>query len=65
MVRVNGLTVTQAQLLRVPVTRTKRDYYAAKHLIYDIRNGHIEVMEDAQKDDAAAHDRTRKAEHDT
>ena len=57
--------MTQAQLLRVPVTRTTRDYYEAKHLIYDIRNGHIEVEEEAQMEDAAAHDRTRKAEHDT
>ena len=57
--------MTQAQLLRVPVTRTKRDYYAAKHLIYDIRNGHIEVEEEAQMEDAAVHDRKRKAEHDT
>ena len=58
------MTVTQAQLLRVPVTRTKQDYYTAKHLMYDIRNGHIEVEEEVQMEDAAAHDRTRKAEHD-
>ena len=57
--------MTQAQLLRVPVTRTKRDYYEAKHLIYDIRNGHIEVVKEAQMEDAEAHDRKRKAEHDT
>ena len=43
----------------------RRDYHEAKHLIYDIRNGHIEVEEEAPTEDAAAHDRTRKAEHDT
>ena len=66
VVRVNGLTVTQAQLLRVPVTRTKQDYYTAKHLMYDIRNGHIEVEEEVNEEvnTAAAHDRARKAAHD-
>ena len=66
VVRVNGLTVTQAMLLDVPVTRTKRAKYEAKHLIYDIRNKHIAVEEEVPPlDDAAAHDRARKAAHDT
>ena len=69
---MDGLTVTQAMLLDVPVTRTKRAKYEAKHLIYDIRNEHIAVEEevpdpgaDISMDDAAAHDRARKAAHDT
>ena len=69
---MNGLTVTQAMQLEVPVTRTKRAKYEAKHLIYDIRNEHIAVEEevpdpgaDISMDDAAAHDRARKAAHDT
>ena len=72
VVRVDGLTVTQAMLLDVPVTRTKRAKYEAKHLIYDIRNKHIAVEEEVPApgaviplDDAAAHDRARKAAHDT
>ena len=58
--------------LEVPVTRTKRAKYEAKHLIYDIRNEHIAVEEEVPDpgaviplDDAAAHDRARKAAHDT
>ena len=46
--------------------------YEAKHLIYDVRNKHIAVEEEvpdpgagAPLDDAAAHDRARKAAHDT
>ena len=63
---MDGLTVTQAMLLDVPVTRTKRAKYEAKHLIYDIRNKHIAVEEEVPPlDDAAAHDRARKAVHDT
>ena len=72
VVRVDGLTVTQAMLLDVPVTRTKRAKYEAKHLIYDVRNKHIAIEEEVPDpgaviplDDAAEHDRARKAAHDT
>ena len=57
--------------LEVPVTRTKRAKYEAKHLIYDIRNEHIAVEEEVPDpeaatplDDAAAQDRRRRATHD-
>ena len=44
--------------MQVLVTRTKRARYEAKHIIYDIRNGHIEVEEEI--DTAAAHDLSRR-----